>query len=78
MATALRIILIIIIAWYLIRFINRYIVPALFGDPGQKKPTRGTDEKQFRKSTSQGDVTITDYGRPAKKENPDKKWNKKP
>ncbi|MBA7588882.1 hypothetical protein ES708_30952 [subsurface metagenome] len=30
MGAALRIILILVIAWYIVRFINRYITPVLF------------------------------------------------
>lgn len=70
MGAALRIILILVIAWYIVRFINRYITPVLFGSPKKDKVTPGTKEKKFRKSTRQGDVTITDYGKRSKEVNP--------
>ncbi|MCK4747472.1 MAG: hypothetical protein KAT15_10565 [Bacteroidales bacterium] len=69
MGAAFRIILIIVLAWYLIRFIDRYIVPALFGSPEKDKAPPGTKERKFRKSTRQGDVTITDYGKRSEDEN---------
>ena len=68
MISVLRILLIIVLAWYLIRFIDRYVVPALFGNRKKDKATDGKEKKEFKKSTRQGDVTITDYGRPAKDE----------
>jgi hypothetical protein len=70
MVAVLRIILIIVIAWYLIRFIDRYIVPALFGNPGKKKSSPEPDGKKFKKSTRQGDVTITDFGNRGRKNDP--------
>jgi hypothetical protein len=70
MASALRVILIILLAWYVIRFINRYIVPALFGNPGKDKTPPGPKDKEFRKSTRQGDVTIIDYGNRNRKTDP--------
>ena len=66
MGAAIRIILIIVLAWYLIRFINRYIVPALFGSPRKDKAPPGPKEKEFKKSTRQGDVIITDYKKRSK------------
>ncbi|MFC2098961.1 hypothetical protein ACFLTA_07715 [Bacteroidota bacterium] len=67
MGYALRIILIIVIAWYVIRIIDRVIAPALFGTSRKEKtPPRGKSDKEFRKSTSQGDVTITDYRKRSK------------
>jgi hypothetical protein len=63
MGSAIRIILIIIVAWYLIRIINRYIIPVLFGSSSKEKTEPGPGKKEFRKSTRQGDVTITDYGK---------------
>jgi hypothetical protein len=63
MGAALRIILIIVVAWYIIRVIDRIIAPALFGNKEKKKPPAGSKGKEFRKSTRQGDVTITDYGK---------------
>lgn len=71
MGAAIRIILIIIIAWYLIRFINRYIVPALFGNNKKDKTPPHSREKEFKKSTRQGDVTITDYGRHPENKTPE-------
>ena len=59
----IRIIFIIILAYYLIRFIDKHVVPYLFGKPEQKsakKPKSGG--KEFRKKTSRGEVTITDFG----------------
>jgi hypothetical protein len=57
----LRIIVIIVLVYYLIRFIDKYIVPAIFGTSKKDKATQGRKEKEFRKSTGQGDVTITDF-----------------
>jgi hypothetical protein len=57
----IRILLIIILVYYLIRFLDKYIVPALFGTPDKEKKAAGKKEKEFKKSTRQGDVTITDY-----------------
>lgn len=71
MGAAFRIILIIVLAWYAIRFINRYIAPALFGTPKKNKAPPGRKEKEFRKSTRQGDVTITDYVKRSKDVQPD-------
>ena len=72
MGAAFRIILIILVVWYLFRIINRYIVPALFGSPKKDKAPEGPDAREFRKSTRQGDVTITDYGQSQKDANSDK------
>ena len=64
MGAALRIILIIVLIWYVVRVIERVIGPALFGTSNKKKsPPPGPGGKEFRKSTRQGDVTITDYGK---------------
>ncbi len=71
MNTALRIILILVVAWYIIRLINRYIVPVLFGRSDKNKKQPGTRGKEYRKSTRQGEVTITDYGRPSRDEKAD-------
>ncbi len=57
----IRILLIIALVYYLIRFLDKYIVPAIFGSPKKKKAPPGKREKEFRKSTSRGDVTITDF-----------------
>jgi hypothetical protein len=57
----IRILLIIILVYYLIRFLDRYVVPALLGTPKKKKTPTGKKEKEFRKSTGQGEVTITDF-----------------
>jgi hypothetical protein len=60
----IRIILIIILAYFLIRFLDRHVVPYLFGKPEEKsKPGPETPGKEFRKKTSQGEVTIKDYGK---------------
>ena len=73
MGAALRIILIIVIVWYVVRVIERVIGPALFGSSTKEKsPPPGPQEKEFRKSTRRGDVTITDYGKDSKDENPEK------
>ena len=67
MGTALRIILIIVIVWYVVRVIERVIGPALFGSSRKdKSPPPGSRGKEFRKSTRQGDVTITDYSKRSK------------
>jgi hypothetical protein len=57
----IRILLIIVLVYYLIRFLDKYIVPAIFGSPKKDKTPPGKKEKQFRKSTRQGEVTITDF-----------------
>ena len=57
----IRILLIIALVYYLIRFLDKYIVPAIFGSPKKKKAPPGKKEKEFKKSTSRGDVTITDF-----------------
>lgn len=66
MGAALRLILILVIAWYIYRVIDRVIRPILFGKPEKKKTQPGKKGKEFRKSTTQGDVTITDYNKPPK------------
>jgi hypothetical protein len=68
----IRILLIIILVYYLIRFLDKYVVPALFGQPEKDKARAGKKEKEFRKSTRQGDVTITDFRRRDKGINPEK------
>lgn len=68
MGNAFRIFLVAVIVWYVIR----YLIPALFGSSQkQNKSANSPGNTQFRKSTKQGDVTITDYGQPSKKVNPD-------
>jgi hypothetical protein len=57
----IRILLIIILVYYLIRFLDKYIVPAIFGSTKKDKAPPGKKEKEFRKSTGHGDVTITDF-----------------
>ncbi|HEC41632.1 MAG TPA: hypothetical protein ENI20_02230 [Bacteroides sp.] len=64
MGAALRIILIIVIVWYVVRVIERVIGPALFGTSNKVKDSR--------KSTRQGDVTITDNRKGSKDKNPEK------
>lgn len=61
----LRVILIIVLVYFLIRFLDRHVVPFLFGSPEDKKPPKPppTGSKQFHKKTSRGEVTITDYGK---------------
>ena len=56
----IRILLIIVLVYYLIRFLDKYIVPALFGTPKKKETPSSRKEKEFRKSTRQGEVTIKD------------------
>ena len=55
-----RILLIIVVVYYLIRFLDKYIVPAIFGSPKKEKAPPGKKGKEFRKSTRQGEVTIKD------------------
>jgi hypothetical protein len=57
----LRILFIIILVYYLIRFLDKYILPAIFGPPKKKKAPPGKKGKEFKKTTSRGDVTITDF-----------------
>jgi len=57
----IRILLIIVLVYYLIRFLDKYIVPAIFGSPKKEKAPPGKKGKEFRKSTSQGEVTIKDF-----------------
>ena len=60
MGTALRFLLIAIVIWYVVR----YLIPALFGLDRKKEPAQKQKEsKQYQKSTRQGNVTITDYGK---------------
>ena len=69
--TLIEIIIIIVLAYYLIRFIDRHVVPYLFGKPEQKstkKPNNGA--KEFHKKTRDGEVTITDFGGKKKHVNP--------
>ena len=67
----IRIILIIILAYFLIRFLDRHVVPYLFGTPEEKsKPGPKNPGKEFRKKTSQGEVTIKDYGKKKKDTDP--------
>jgi hypothetical protein len=66
MSSVIRIILILILVWYLVRIIDRHIIPALFGSSRKEKTAPGPGKKEFRKSTKQGDVTITDYGKRSK------------
>jgi hypothetical protein len=73
MGAALRIILIIVIVWYVVRVIERVIGPALFGtSTKEKSPPPGPRGSEFRKSTRQGDVTITNHGKDSKDEKPEK------
>jgi hypothetical protein len=59
----IRILLIIVLAYYLVRFIDRYVVPFLFEKPEQKSAKKpGSKGKEFRKKTPGGEVTITDFG----------------
>ena len=57
----LRILFIIILVYYLVRFLDKYILPAIFGPPKKKKAPPRKKGKEFRKTTSRGDVTITDF-----------------
>ena len=67
----IRILLIIVLAYYLVRFIDRYVVPYLFGKPEQKSTKKpGSRDKEFRKKTTEGEVTITDFGGKNKDINP--------
>ena len=66
MGPALRILLIIFLAWYIYRLLDRVVGPLLFGNSKKEKAADGKSSKNFRKSTKQGDVTITDYGNPGK------------
>ena len=67
----IRIILIIILAYFLIRFLDRHVVPYLFGKPEEQSKTGPEPPgKEFRKKTSQGEVTITDYGKKKKDAEP--------
>lgn len=66
MGTAFRFILLLIIAWYIYRVLDRVIGPLLFGKQGKKKPPAGKSGNEFRKSTKQGSVTITDFNKRSK------------
>lgn len=67
----IRIILILVLVYYLIRFLDRHVVPFFFGKPQEKKKsTSGKGGKEFHKKTSQGEVTITDYGTKKKEVKP--------
>jgi len=60
-----RVLLIIILAYFVIRFLDRQVVPYLFGKP-EEKPKPGSNKspgQEFRKKTRQGEVTITDFGK---------------
>lgn len=70
MGTVLRFILILVIAWYIYRVLDRVVGPLLFGKPEKKKTQTGKKGKEFRKSTTQGDVTITDYSKSSKSVKP--------
>ena len=59
----LRIIVIIILVFYLVRFLDRHVVPFFFGKPEEKsKKSTGKEGQEFQRKTRQGDVTITDFG----------------
>jgi len=70
MGAVLRFILILVIAWYIYRVLDRVIGPVLFGKRDKKKTQPGNKGKEFRKSTTQGDVTITDYTKTSKNVKP--------
>lgn len=60
----IRIIFIIFLVYYLVRFLDRYVVPFFFGKPQEKKKSSTSrGGKEFHKKTSQGEVTITDFGK---------------
>jgi hypothetical protein len=69
MGTALRILLIIVLIWYVVRLIDRFILSGGGKQKDQAPP--GKKEKEFKKSTKDGDVTITDYGKRSKNVNPE-------
>ena len=46
MSSVIRVILIIIVVYYLIRFLDRYIIPYLFGKPDNKNKAK--KEKKSR------------------------------
>ena len=59
----IRIIFVIILVYYLVRFLDRHVAPFFFGKPKEKKKTSSPKGgKEFHKKTSQGNVTITDFG----------------
>jgi hypothetical protein len=67
----IRIIFIIVLVFYLVRFLDRHVVPFFFGKPEKKKkssPPKGG--KEFHKKTNQGEVTITDFGSKKKEVKP--------
>ncbi len=66
MGVALRFLLLLIIAWYIYRVLDRLLGPMLFGKPDNKKSKAGNKGKEFKKSTQQGDVIITDYSKSSK------------
>ena len=70
MGVALRFILILVIAWYIYRVLDRVLGPILFGKQEKKKTQQGKKGKEFRKSTTQGDVTITDYNKTSRNAKP--------
>lgn len=55
-------VLILVIAYYIVQFITRFLVPAIFGDNSkdrQKKYTRERQEQRQKASRREGDVTIS-------------------
>ena len=59
----LRIIVIIILVFYLVRFLDRHVVPFFLGKPEEKsKKSTGKRGQEFQRKTRRGDVTITDFG----------------
>ena len=71
MGAVIRILFIIVLVYYVIRFIDRHVVPFLFGRPGHKTgKVKDSASKEFRKKTRQGDITITDFGERKKDVNP--------
>ena len=70
MGVALRFILILVIAWYIYRVLDRVLGPILFGKSEKKKTQPGKKGREFKKSTPQGDVTITNYNKNAKNVKP--------
>ena len=45
MAAIIRVILIIVVIYYLIRFLDKYLIPSLFGKPKDKQPKKGKKSK---------------------------------
>lgn len=67
----LRIIFILLLVYYLVRFLDRHVVPFFFGKPEEKKKSSPPKkEKEIHKKTSQGEVTITDFGKRKKEVKP--------